>query len=291
MDRKEIFSWLQAHFRQRPGNLVTSEMAGAYTEAAGLIIYDEPLMGVALADDPLFEHYKEPAVIGPWHKTPEEWLRGAKSVISMFFPFSERVRVSNRIPDAPSVEWLFGRIEGQEFMKGMLADLSAWLTSQGVRNCAPMLDPRFAVARGGSGALIGQPGVTKDTYASNWSERHAAYAAGLGTFSLTRGVITKRGMAGRFCSVVTDLPLVPDARPYTDPYEYCIRCGACARRCPAHAISLAEGKKQRPCAELLSMQKIKYNPRYGCGKCQTSVPCEYRIPVRGGGTERQSVHE
>lgn len=33
--------------------------------------------------------------------------------------------------------------------------------------------------------------------ASRWSERHAAYAAGLGTFSLSDGFISSRGIAHR----------------------------------------------------------------------------------------------
>ena len=32
-------------------------------------------------------------------------------------------------------------------------------------------------------------------YISTWSERHAMYAAGLGTFGLSKGLITKKGMA------------------------------------------------------------------------------------------------
>ena len=34
-------------------------------------------------------------------------------------------------------------------------------------------------------------------YFSNWSERHIAYAAGLGTFSLSDGFIIERGIAHR----------------------------------------------------------------------------------------------
>ena len=33
---------------------------------------------------------------------------------------------------------------------------------------------------------------------------------------------------------------------------------------------------------LLEETKKKYAPRYGCGKCQTKVPCESRIPGKRG---------
>lgn len=77
---------------------------------------------------------------------------------------------------------------------------------------------------------------------SLWSERHAAYVCGLGTFGLSKGLITKKGIAGRFTSLITDLPLLADERAYTDVYEYCTR--------------------------------------YGCGLCQVRVPCEAGIPKK-----------
>ena len=47
---------------------------------------------------------------------------------------------------------------------------------------------------------------------SNWSERHIAYAAGLGTFSLSDGFITERGIAHRCGSAVVGLELPASPR-------------------------------------------------------------------------------
>jgi len=46
--------------------------------------------------------------------------------------------------------------------------------------------------------------------ASSWSERHAAYAAGLGTFSLNDALITPKGIAHRLGSA--------DYRSYPAPF-------------------------------------------------------------------------
>ena len=281
MDRLSIERWVAGHYAGHPKNVVSREMAGEHPQVTGLVMYDAPLLGVAAADDPLFERYKSWDVIAPFHMAPQEWLPGAKSVISLFSPLSQPVRQSNRTaPGETSIQWLFARVEGQEFISSFCAELAEWLKSQGAHVCVPAADPRFGVASGGEGPLASYPGTPKDLFASNWSERHAAFAAGLGTFSLTRGLITERGMAGRFGSVIVDLPLEPTPRAYSDPFAYCIRCGACARRCPAHAISLERGKEHAPCKAYLNYQKKVYAPRYGCGKCQTAVPCEAGIPVR-----------
>ena len=141
----------------------------------------------------------------------------------------------------------------------------------------PASDPRFAAITAGESALS-HPEITSDTFSSNWSERHAAYVCGLGTFSLTRAVITKKGCAGRFGRILTDLELEPDPRPYTGVYDYCTRCGACIRRCPVQAISLEQGKQQLPCRLRSLETQRRYAPRYGCGKCQTKIPCQDRIP-------------
>jgi hypothetical protein len=48
----------------------------------GMRIYDTPLLGVAAADDNWFNRFTEPGIIGPRHMPPQDWLPGARSVIS-----------------------------------------------------------------------------------------------------------------------------------------------------------------------------------------------------------------
>ena len=117
-------------------------------------------------------------------------------------------------------------------------------------------------------------------YHSNWSERHIAYICGLGTFSLTRGIITEKGAAGRLGSVVTTAALPVTERPYSGIDDYCIKCGACIDRCPVNAISLETGKDNYACHNALLESKKVYPGYVGCGKCQVGVPCEYTRPVQ-----------
>jgi epoxyqueuosine reductase QueG len=91
-------------------------------------------------------------------------------------------------------------------------------------------------------------------------------------------MITRAGSAGRFGSVVTDAVLEPTPRTYQGPTDHCGRCGACIERCPCGAIG-PEGKDNLACKKYLDQTLGLYSPRYGCGKCQTGVPCEGRVPV------------
>lgn len=77
---------------------------------------------------------------------------------------------------------------------------------------------------------------------------------------------------------VSELYLPPDARKYEDIMEYCTICGTCVKRCPVKAISLEKGKEHPVCSAFVDKTLEKFKPRYACGKCQTSVPCEARIP-------------
>jgi len=81
-------------------------------------------------------------------------------------------------------------------------------------------------------------------------------------------------------SVITDAPFPATPRPYSEPYEYCTFCGACAHRCPVDAISAERGKDIVLCSDYIDHTEIAYAPRYGCGKCQLSVPCETGIPAK-----------
>lgn len=245
-----------------------------YTDK-GIRIFDSPVFAFGGADNPGFEALRQPAAVGQHFMLPGEWLPGAKTVITFFLPFGEEVRKSNAGDMSyPSEEWLYARIEGQAFLNSVCRHLQSGLIAAGFNTVVPSLDSRFWNKTG----LSNEPGE----FTSNWSERHVGFVCGLGTFGLSRGLITRKGMAGRLGSVVTELSLEPDIREYGDIYEYCSMCGVCVRNCPASAISVESGKNHVPCSAFLDEIKIKSKPRYGCGKCQVKVPCESRIPKLPG---------
>ena len=225
---------------------------------------------------------KKEGVIHPEYLAPPEWLSCAKTVISFFLPFTAEVRKSNRnrtdasyepdIPQRCSAEWLHARIEGQIFLDKITNYIQSILENESFETVCPTTSGKLRM-------------ITP--YISTWSERHAAYTAGLGTFGLSKGLITKKGMAGRFGSVITNAEFDADIRPYSKPFEYCTMCGACMMKCSAGAIDKAKGcaigKDQLICAPYVSGSKLPpHGPnrqvRYGCGKCQCGVPCESGIP-------------
>lgn len=237
---------------------------------------DEPLVGFSSAADPIFADYKR--IIGPFHLLPAELLPEAASVISWVLPLSRAVRTSNRkATDWPSREWALTRTHGEAINGAVRRHLVAWLEDKDSTAVAPQYSPLWL-----------EFGETPVGIASNWSERHAAYAAGLGTFSLSDGFISQRGIAHRCGSVITSLKLVPSRRTSTDHRQNCLyhrdgSCGACITRCPVGAIS-AEGHDKKRCREFVYgtvPQKLsgEYGvAQLGCGLCQTRVPCEAMIP-------------
>ncbi|NLI93955.1 MAG: epoxyqueuosine reductase [Peptococcaceae bacterium] len=225
-------------------------------------IFDQPLVGIAGANDPLFERLRSPEVIGPRHFLPAEYLPEAKTVVSYFLPYSLEVRSANSEYGLPALKWVYGRIEGEAVNNALRAYIVNLFQQNGINAVAPGLDSRFSVV----------------DRRSNWSERHIAYIAGLGTFGLSKGLITKKGCAGRIGSVVTGAVMEPTARDYSGIYDYCTMCGECIQRCPSGAIT-QEGKNIPTCADYIDTVVLpRFNPRYGCGKCQTAVPCEFELP-------------
>lgn len=45
----------------------------------------------------------------------------------------------------PSVEWLYGRLEGQAFIDKLMAELKQVLEKNGIDACIPSMDERFEV--------------------------------------------------------------------------------------------------------------------------------------------------
>lgn len=247
---------------QAVGGFIAKTPLNAAAEIGLSQIFDAPLLSVAGAGDALFDTLKADNIIGPHHLSPCEWLPAARSVIAYFLPFSQAVREANRQGEQPAAEWLYARIEGEMVNNALRRFLVEWFQAAGYQAVAPGLDERFVVVN----------------RKSNWSERHVAYVAGLGTFSLNRSFITRAGAAGRLGSIIVAADITPTPRHYQAYDEYCSKCGACVKRCPVQAID-DTGKNNDICAKFLDDTAIRFKPRYGCGKCQTGVPCEATIPV------------
>ncbi len=242
--------------------ILSSELNSA--EEIGLRqIFNAPHLCVSSASDQLYRQFKESAIIGAHHLSPDEWLEGANSVISYFLPFTDEVKIANSEKGLPHLKWVYGRIEGEQLNNKLCALLAETLRKSNHKAIIPVLDARFEII----------------DMRANWSERHAAFASGLGTFSLSKSMITKKGSAGRLGSLITDLFIPPTAREYSEIYQWCSMCGECIERCPAGAIDLENGKDHVACAKYLKeVTSVKFAPRYGCGKCQTGVMCQNCAP-------------
>lgn len=261
--RSEIIRFIAHH----PGN---------HLEESGGPYLNEPLVGFSSAHDKIYRDYRQ--IIGPFHLLPEELLPGATTVVSWILPVSLSVRASNRRQtELPSREWALTRTHGETINGDLRRHLVAWLEGQGHMSLAPQYSP-----------LWQEFSDTPVGIASRWSERHAAYASGLGTFSLSDGFITPRGIAHRCGSVITTLLLRPTPRTYNSHTSNCLHyldgsCGACITRCPVHAITRNGHDKDR-CREMVygtapDKLSLEYGvAQTGCGLCQTKVPCEATIP-------------
>jgi epoxyqueuosine reductase len=248
--------------------------------------WDEPLVGFSKGNDPLYELYKEK--VGPFHWTPLEIFQLAfpgkpakaeeLTVISWILPQTEQVKTDLRKETKnPAERWVRARKYGEIFNEELRKHISEVLSKAGFPAVAPTLSDKYKTLQSEHYGL-----------ASTFSERHAAYAAGLGTFGLCDGLITPKGKAMRCGAIVARIQVEPSPRPYTDHHAYCLYyakgvCGMCITRCPGGAISKS-GHDKGACMKQLAVT-TDYSKKqfdidgYGCGFCQTGTPCESKIPV------------
>jgi epoxyqueuosine reductase QueG len=188
-----------------------------------------------------------------------------------------------------------GRNFANAFMDDVLDKTVAFFQDQGFQATSGMRSPAFQIIFNNNPMGI----------YSVWSERHMAFAAGLGTFSLHEGFISEIGCNIRIASVITDAPLDITPRNNDDPYANCLfyakgKCKKCAERCPGDAITdaghdkwkcylygqvVAQEMKNRlndllkPHLRNINGEK-KWSYPVGCGFCQFDVPCMNKNPVK-----------
>jgi ferredoxin len=286
MDEQRFREWIceeiERFVREDPGNRLE--------RLDGLPIFQSPLVGFVSGFDPIFRKIKE--VIGEFYMTPLEAVekiaeaRGGTSppedrigIVSFILPVSNETRRENaKLKDAPSERWAHTRLFGEQFNRKLQQHLVSVLEQKGYFVAAPEMEEKmFRV-------LVDQ----KVGWASTWSQRHVAFAANLGTFGLSDGLITRAGKAHRVGSVIVDQPLESPQRT-DDIHRDCLfyqdgSCKKCIERCPADAIS-EQGHDKQTCAAFVLSQASSIKESYGidiygCGLCQTGVSCERRIPVK-----------
>jgi len=251
--------------------------------------FEPPLLGVAAGDDPLWEFLRQD--IGPdffWTPDmayklafPEREVEASElRVIAWILPQTAATRAAHKREKAlPSIEWSYARHYGEMVNEKLRRFVVASLAEHGISSVAPSLLPQW------SRALSAKYG-----FASSWSERHSAYVCGLGTFGLSDGLITAAGKAVRVGSVVARTDAPPTPRPYDTHNAWCLfaakgKCLACAKRCPAGAISAA-GHDKIKCKDYIRNITALHVEREqlgfavnSCGLCQVGVPCEARNPT------------
>ena len=251
-------------------------------------IFDTPLVGFSSGADALYDEYK--SHIGSFYFTPLEFLSTAFpdkeldadniTVISWIIPSTSATRREQAEQERyPSERWVRTRDIGEKFNNAIRTHVVEQLETANIAAVAPLLSPHWARSDEGPYAPC-----------SNWSERHAAYAAGLGTFGLCDGLITPVGKAMRTGSVITAMKIAASTRPYDDHHAYCLHfteniCRKCIPRCPVNALS-EEGHNKKRCMQYTEHVMHDYIKKeygfetYACGLCQSWVPCTDKIPTR-----------
>ena len=123
---EDITAALAEAVRTSPHNYVSEQMA-LVPEDVGKRLYDDPIIAIGSADDPLWDKLKEPQAVGAIFRTPKQWMPQGRCVVSYFAPFSDYVVEGNRADNVlVGNGWLYARVEGQAFLTEMNHFLEQW---------------------------------------------------------------------------------------------------------------------------------------------------------------------
>jgi len=226
------------------------------------ILWRRPIVRFADAAGAGFGQLRE--IVDPGHHLPDDYLDGAKNVLSWFLPFLPELGRNNLEGDLSSPQWADAYLVTNE--------MAGWVNDRLVE---------FIQNEVGAAAAVPSDAgmISMDNPRSRWSQRHVAYLAGHGTFGLNNMLISDAGSVGRYFSVVTALDVETDV-PLTT--ERCLwkrngSCGLCIKRCEVGALTEAGFDRFR-CLEQCLVNMARYPGADVCGKCTVELPCSYEIP-------------
>ncbi len=228
-------------------------------------MWRRPLLAFADAEDERFRSLK--LSVSPTHLMPRDLLASARTVVCFFVPFSEEVPRSNVQGREASALWAKAYLETNALIGAINERIKERLLELGFESATTPATHNFDERR----------------LMSDWSHRHIAHIAGLGSFGLHNLLITEMGCCGRLGSLVTSAPIPPSRTPHKERCLFKARgtCKACARRCAFGALR-EDGYDRHRCYEIC-LENAALHSSMGfadvCGKCSCGVPCSTSSPL------------
>lgn len=227
-------------------------------------LFREPLTAFSSAEDQRYSELKE--LIGDWHLNPTELFPEAKSVVSYFVPFTKDVAYAPKQSTQETPLWGESYAVLNDYFEHINQSVCAYLESVGYA----------------SRAIPATHTYNEEDMKSMWSHRSAAAIAGLGTFGANRMLITEKGSAGRFSTVLTAAVFKDENRTLENKCLYLKNgsCGLCFKACPVNAlepnvIRRFECQTQTRINEEFLETSIGLKNADACGRCIGACPFAY----------------
>lgn len=230
--------------------------------------WKEPIIKIISAEDRNLALLRE--AVSAEHLMPHEILPNAQSIISFFIPFQDHVINSNIDGIMASEKWAMAYIRTNELIKTINDTVAAVMEQHGYT----------------TGKIPATHNFDAEKLISNWSHRHIAYIAGMGTFGMHNMLITASGCCGRFGSIITDYEF-KGQNEINKINEKCLHkingsCGLCRKKCVASAYDNGIFDRQKCYQQCL--KNAEYHKKSGyadvCGKCLVGLPCSLSDRMR-----------
>ena len=225
-------------------------------------IWRNPVIGFGDANSDYIK--KLPKLILDSHRLPSDYLTDAKIIISYFLPFKKEIGQSNEEGDSPSFLWGKAYVVTDTLASKLNKHLINIIEKMGYNAADPQEAAKF------------NPVILK----SQWSQRHIAYQAGLGTFGINNMLISEQGSCGRYFSIITNLDINPNEPLKEERCKYKVdnSCGICIKKCRIGALkynNFDRIKCSENCTKNTEIIGIGV-----CGKCTVGLPCSYKNPMK-----------
>jgi epoxyqueuosine reductase QueG len=229
-------------------------------------MWREPIIEFISANNEKIKDLKR--AVSAEHLMPHDILQGAKSVISFFIPFHKKIVESNINGIIASKEWVMAYIRTNDLIKLINNKIEELMERNGFK----------------TGKIPATHNFDEKTLMSNWSHRHIAYMAGIGTFGVNNMLITQKGCCGRLGSIIINCKL-DNYRKIGNIKEKCLHklngsCGICRERCMANAYDNNNFNRNKCYKQCLVNAEYHKETGYAdvCGKCMVGLPCSLIEP-------------